>query len=306
MAGLVRIHHPGGGKDAAASALATRQHGVVSRGQLLALGLTARAIEHRLNAGWLHPLHRGVYAVGHRRVSGDGRSMAAVLACGCGALLSHRSGGALWGFRQSTRASHDVIVPRRGGGRPGITLHSVRNRHPDDRAEVAGIPVTSVARTLLDLCDVIRTHQAERAFEDATRLRLLDMRAAQRLVESCSGGRGRGLFARLVAEAAEPPPTRSELERAFLELIRAYGLPLPLVNAMVKGIEVDAYWPNAKVAVELDGYAFHNTRRQLERDREREAILDVARIHVIRLTWSMIHDRPAQTAARVRDALARA
>src|SRR5207302_645130 len=262
------------------------QHGVVAHRQLVELGLGRKAIQYRLAAGRLHRLHLGVYAVGHPRVTGPGRWMAAVLACGDGALLSHRSAGALWGIGSGAGSRVDVTaIGRSRRGHPGITLHQVRGLHPDDRARRDGVPVTSLARTILDLAEVLNRSQLARAFEEAERLQLLDVRAIRRLCERSAGRRGLGPLGNLLSNHMRPlPETRSELERLFVDLCRAAALPPPALNVSVAGFEVDAVWQDRGLVVELDGFAFHRTRAAFERDRARDATLQLAGYRVLRLT----------------------
>jgi predicted transcriptional regulator of viral defense system len=186
------------------------------------LGIGRGAIAHRVAEGRLHRLYRGVYAVGHPTVPGDGRLMAAVLACGEGALASHRNAGAHWGIAPYHGARIDVTTTARGRTGPaGVTVHRVRALHPEDRAVREGIPVTSVARTLLDLAEIVSPRRLERAFEGAERLRVLDAAAVQRLLERSRGRRGlRALRALLAAYCGEVPETRSPLERRFLDFCR--------------------------------------------------------------------------------------
>jgi Transcriptional regulator, AbiEi antitoxin len=251
-----------GPRDGVIASLAARQHGVVGRSQLAQLGFGSGAIHHRVAVGRLHRLHSAVYAVGHTRLTDRGRWMAAVLACGSGALLSHQSAGALWGLRPTSRTSIDVTAPGRTRAlSSGISVHRVRHRHPDDWCVRDRIPVTSVARTLLDLAESVSPTQLRRAFEDADRLELIDMRAIEQLLDRSRGRRGLKPLAALLATHRGPaPPIRSELERLFLDLCHRADLPPPTVNAHVEGLEVDALWPEQRLIVELDGYAFHHDR----------------------------------------------
>jgi very-short-patch-repair endonuclease len=289
-------------RGSAVAELATRQHGVVAKRQLVALGVGPGAIKHRLGVGRLHRVHAGVYAVGHHALGPDGHRMAAVLAYGLDALLSHRDGAALWQLRQTARSRIDVSVPRRGvRDRPGIEIHAVGPWHPDDRATRRGIPVTSVARTLLDLAEVVRPSELERAFEAADRLRLLDMRALDELRARSHGRHGLVLIDALLGETRPPPAdTRSELESSFLALIREAGLPQPATNVLIEGFLVDAVWPEQRLIVELDGEAFHGTRAAFERDRVRDAALQVAGYRVLRITWRRLNNQPAAVIADVR------
>ena len=277
----------------AVAILATRQHGVVCRRQLLALGLGPSAVDRWLAGGALHRMHAGVYAVGHRAIGPHGRWMAAVLACGPDAVLSHASAAALWGLRPTGRAAVDVTAPGRSRhGRAGIAVHRVRRLDPADRAEREAIPVTTVARVLLDLAGVLGPRELERALEAAERLRLLDVGALEATIRR-SPGRRLGRLATAIAEEREPPPVRSELERRFLDVCEDAGLPPPAVNAMVEGLEVDAVWRGSRLVVELDGHAFHGTRAAFERDRERDATLQLAGYRVLRLTHRRLGDPEA-------------
>jgi hypothetical protein len=211
--------------------------------------------------------------------------MAAVLACGDGALLSHQSAGALWELRPSAGTLVDVTAPRSRNAERGIRVHRVRTLDPENRTVRDGIPVTAIPRTLLDLAEAISPTQLQRAFEEADRLGLLDVRAIELLRSRSRGRRGLKPLAALLEEHRGPAPmTRSELERRFLNLCREAGLPLPAVNATVAGMEVDMLWPRGKLVVELDGHAFHSTRAAFERDRVRDGALQQTGHRVLRLT----------------------
>src|SRR3954467_9879235 len=162
--------------------LALSQHGAVAHRQLVGGGLRAGAIQRLIDAGWLHPLHKGVYAVGHRGVSWLGRCMAAVLACGPIALLSHQPAGALWEVRRSSSPVLHVTVTRPRKGPRGVAVHHVRSLHPEDVAEIDGIPVTSLARTLLDNAEVLPLRQVVRMIEEAERREIFDLGAVERLM----------------------------------------------------------------------------------------------------------------------------
>ena len=270
------------------AALAERQHGVVAHGQLLELGLSATGIQRRSAAGRLHRIHRGVYAVGHRRLRGVGRWMAAVLACGPGALLSHRSAGAHLELLPTTRWMIDVTVERHRRGGRGITLHRSQRIAPHDRHEQDSIPVTSVMRTLVDLADVVTRGQLQRAIEAAELHGAFDLRALPDL----RGRRGRGRLESLLEAHTQAVPTRSELERRFVALCRDAGLPSPAVNVIVAGVLVDAVWPEQQLVVELDGYAYHGTRTAFEEDRRRDTTLQLAGHRVLRVTHRRLEEEP--------------
>jgi hypothetical protein len=283
----------------AIGALAEAQHGVVSRRQLAGEGLGQGAIDYRLAIGQLHRIHRGVFAVGHSRLSQHGRWMAAVLSCGTAALLSHRSAGVLWGVAPYSGRWIDVTAPstrRRDRGR--IAVHGCRLA-AEDRAERGGIPVTSVARTLFDLAEIVDARRLERAFESADRLQLLDVNAVDQVVHRNPGRRSLRHLLTLLPSLRPAPATRSELERLFLNVCAEAGLPAPVVNATVAGYEVDAYWPNHDLVVELDGYEFHRSRAAFERDRVRDAALQAAGHRVLRITYRRLVDEPTAIAGLI-------
>ena len=231
-----------------------------------------------------------------------GRWLAAVLASGPGALLSHRSAAALWGLARVGGGRIDVTALRGKRGRPGIALRQVRQLHAEDRGELDGIPVTAVPRTLLDLA--ADGHSRIRKLgEEAERLRLLDMREVERLLANKSGAPGIRALRGALDSLDEAPPTRSALECCFLDICADGGLPAPDVNVVVAGIEVDALWAPASVVVELDGFRFHRTRAAFERDRERDAILLSAGYRVLRLTWRRLHRGRAEVIATLRSLL---
>jgi len=229
--------------DTLITRLADRQHGVVARWQLIALGIHPTVIKRRAADGRLRRVHRGVYAVGP--LDRQGYWMAAVLAGGEGALLSHRDAAALWNLRPTSHTAIDVtVVGTSRRSRRRLTIHSAAEIHPKDRAEVEGIPVTSVARTLLDLAEVVPTDNLRRAYEAAERHGLLDMHAVRELVARSNGRRGlSALLPLLDDDPREAVESKSDLESRFLDLVREAGLPLPQLNVLVDGFPVDAYWP---------------------------------------------------------------
>ncbi len=285
--------------DLGVAELAERQHGAVARRQLLELGLGSRAIDHRVAVGRLHPVHAGVYLVGHRLRSARTRWMAAVLACGPGALLSHRPAADVWHLLPTDSARIHVVADRSTRGPAGIVVHRIRRLHIEDRAERDGIPVTSVARTLLDLAGVVRRRQLERAVETAERHGLFDLHAMERLLASGRGRRGVRMLRSVLRDYREPPFTRSELERMFIALCRGAGLPPPVTNLWVAGGEADATWPDHRLVVELDSRGYHATRAAFERDRRRDTDLQLAGYRVLRVTHRRLEQEPADVAAAV-------
>lgn len=282
-------------------ALAERQHDVMSKRQLEAHGLGRGAIAHRVKLGHLHPIHRGVYAVGRRRLSRYGTWMAAVLAYGDGALLSHRSAAALWGLI-GFRAGPAEVTQRHGKlSRAGLTLHR-REVPEDERAVKARIPVTSVSRTLVDLAAGFDSAQLRRAFEEADRLGLVEMEALKRSCERARGRRGIARLRQLIREAPAPSYPLTPLEGRFLEFHRTHlvDLPAPQVNVSVLDREVDAYWPQHRLVVEMDSWEFHRHRAAFESDRARDIAFRVAGYQVVRLTDRRLKEEPDAVALELR------
>jgi very-short-patch-repair endonuclease len=279
--------------------LASRQHGVASTGQLKALGLTWDDIAYRARTGRLHPIHRGVYAVGHRHLTETALFAAAVLAVGPGTALSHASAAALWGIRTSNLRRVNVTVARRVRSRPGIRIHAVRALQPTDVTRRHGIPITTPARTLLDLADVLPLPALERTVHEAEVQHLVDHRRLRAQLERCNG-RSRNL-ATVIADG--PTPTRSELEDRALDLFKRHGLPKPQTNVHIHGIEVDFLFADAHLVVETDGYRYHSTAFARRNDTDKQARLEAAGYRVIRLTWRQVTERPQETIRRLGRAL---
>jgi very-short-patch-repair endonuclease len=272
---------------------------VVSGEQLRELGFTRGQVRARIEGKRLLPVHRAVYAVGHLDLSLDGRRLAAVLACGPGALLSHRAGGALQGLL-TWAPRLDVTVPTPRKARDGIELHRSRLIHPEDRDQVRGIPVTGVARTLVDLADVLSEARLAKAVHEAEVQRAFDLKAIERVLSRLPGRRGRHRLSRVLA-AYRPDPsfTRSRAERRFLALCERHGLPRPATNVWIGDQEVDAYWEDVGVVVQIDGAEAHNTRVAFREDRARDRRLSALGLRVVRITWADLDDE-AQLADELR------
>jgi very-short-patch-repair endonuclease len=238
----------------------------------------------------LHRLWRGVYAFGHRELRPESRLLAAVLACGPGAVLSHRSAADRWGILPTARAGIDVTVPTQGGRRRrrGIDLHCVRRLDERDVTALDRIPIISAARTLVDLSAVVPDRKLEKAFEQAHVLQLIAPGAIEEALDRAVGRKTAALRRLLAAERSAPTLTRSELEEAFLALCRRGGLPDPEVNVHLHGYEVDFLWRRQKRVVELDGYAFHSGRRAFGRDRRKDIDLELAGFPVTRFTHQQV------------------
>jgi very-short-patch-repair endonuclease len=265
--------------------LASRQYGVVSRRQLLALGFDRGGVERRLEAGRLHRLHRGVYSVGHTIVNGNGRYLAAVLACGPDAVLSHRSAAALWSIRPSAAPRVDVTVPHTSGFRSTAAIVVHRSRRSIEATTCDGIRVTTPGGTLPDLATALPRRDLEKAAETAEALRL------HVLVDPNHPG------ARRLGEATAHDlshTTRSSLEDEFLELCDRNRIPRPLVNHRIAGFEVDFCWLEERLVVETDG-RHHLTRAAFARD----ALLTALGWRVMRFTRTQVRREEAVVAARV-------
>jgi very-short-patch-repair endonuclease len=288
--------------------LAQRQHGVVTRRQLRALGLSDSAVGRRLAAGSLHGLHRGVYAVGHPVLGIRGRYMAAVLACGPAAALSHASAGALWDLRASAASKVDVSVPRTGrrARRSTIRVHRPRALHRTEVTVHHGIPVTTPARTILDLAATLDRRPLERLLDRAETLRLTDVVALGAIARAHPRHRGaQKLRAALEDHTPGTTITKSELEERFLRLCRDHGLPRPRVNTWVEGFEVDFLFAARRVIVETDSWQYHRTREQFDRDRRRDAIHARAGYRTLRFTHTQLTTDARTVAEVLRVALAR-
>lgn len=272
--------------------LADRQNGVVSHRQLIALGYTHKVIRGLVAYGFLQPLFKGVYAVGRRQVTPNGYRMAAVLACKPPAYLSHFSAAAVWEI-WSSRSKPDVTVVQKRRSLPKIRVHYTSVLHPQDITTRDGIPVTSVARTLLDLAADLTPTRVRKAVDEAARRGLLDLLALDRAIGRSPKRRGTAKLRAILSAYRPPPDTHSQLETAFWELIRDAGIPRPQVNVMVAAIEVDFYWPATKLVVELDSRRYHSSPHEFENDRLRDAKLLRVGCRTMRVTHArMRDDRP--------------
>jgi hypothetical protein len=283
------------------SELAARQHGIVAYRQLIDGGLSPSGIHRLIEAGWLHPLHKDVYALGHRAVSWLGRCLAAVLASGPRAVLSHQPAAGLWEVRRSSSPVLHVTAPRPRKGPQGLKVHRVRSLHPEDMTRLNGIPVTSLARTLLDCAEVLPLRQVVRMIEEAERRQIFDLGAIERLLERSHGRHGiKPLRVALAEVHGEPQRTNSGWERDLLDFCDEFGIPRPELNVIVAGFEVDALWGSVKLVIELDSWAHHRGRTAFENDRAKIATLQLAGYVVLPLTWRRLEREPEVVAAMIR------
>jgi very-short-patch-repair endonuclease len=295
-----------GGIDRRVGALAARQHGVVGRWQLDLLGIGRGPVQRRLERGILHVLHRGVYAYGHRALTVEARWMAAVLAGGPGAVLSHRTAGQLWGIMPRAATATEVTRPGFFRPRPGIVCH--RAALPaDEMGEVLDIPVTSVARTQFDLAGVLSKRGLERAMHEAEVQRLTDTLSLWDLLARYPRRRGAANLRAVLGAKAPAGITQTELEERFVEFLDAQGLPRPRLNATlpIRGqlLRPDCMWPRQRLLVELDGREAHDTSRAFESDRRRDRVLLAEGWSSTRITWRQLCDEPATIAADLRGLL---
>lgn len=288
------------GEPESLAELAKRQHGIVSVRQLTGRHGYSRSGVHRaVAAGYLHRLHRGVFAVGHTNISLQGHCLAAVLASGPQSLLSHVSAAWLWDLTNTSPLPADVTTPIHRKPRPPIRLHEARLITADDRALREGIPVTALPRTLLDLAATVRFDWLEKMVERSEELEIFDLRAVEDLLARTVGHHGHKRLRRAISLYQPSSFTRSGLEKRWLELVLAAGLPQPRMNYVEHGFELDCYWPEYRFVVELDVFETHGTRAAFERDRKRQEDLLLAGIAMTRVTGPRLEREPDEVIRRV-------
>jgi very-short-patch-repair endonuclease len=285
--------------------LASRQHGVVSRRQLLDAGFGPRAIDRRVESGVLRRLHRGVYLVGPLAPPLAGE-MAATLVCGDHAWLSHPTAGHLWSltpYLPKPRLIH-VTVTRGDPRRRGVRAHRTRHLPKDETTTFKGIPITTPARTLLDLAPRLNPRQLERSLAEGIRTNRLRPSTLTPLLARHPGRPGVPALRRLL-ESGDPAFTRREAEERFLALVREAELPPPEANASLGPYEIDFLWRDERLAVEIDSWTFHGDRHAFEADRRRDADLASWGFRVIRVTWRQMEETPTAVVARLASAMCR-
>jgi very-short-patch-repair endonuclease len=284
--------------------LVARQEGVVTHAQLAKLGVGRRTLDRWLASGRLRAVHRDVYGFGPRPLTKRGKWLAAVLAMGPGAFLSHESAAALWGLAGDRPKVH-VNAPRgrqvRPGRRSGIKVHRCKFA-ADEVTAHDGIPVSTVARTLFDLAERSAPHELKSAWDEADRLKRLRVPEVACVYEL---GRGRrraraALKPFLLAEARYVEDTASPLEDRFAAFVVDHRLPPPQTNVFIDGDEVDVLWPEARLIVELDSWEFHAHRAAFEKDRNRDTDHLLADYRTIRVTHGRLSDEPERLAAQIR------
>lgn len=279
--------------------LATRQYGVITGRQLNELGYSETAIKRAVATGRLHAWHRSVFAVGHQGLNPHGLCLAAVLFRGEGALISHQSAIWLWGMERKLEIPVHVSVRWRGHGQNGIGLHHCPALRAEDMVETERLPVTGVARTLLDYASEAKPFRLERAIDQADRLDLLDLAAIDRITEEVRGHRGRVRLLRAMTIYREKGFTRSGGEKRMLAALADVGVRRPLVNNFIEGYELDFFWEEERLVVELDSWEHHRSRRSFEEDRDRQEKLSMAGIETIRITGTRLRREPRKVAKRI-------
>lgn len=284
---------------------------MVTHRQLIALGIRGSAVTRRVKTGRLQRIYRGVFAVGHTPRTAEARWIGAVMASGRGAVLSHLDAAALWRIYDGGGAQIHVTTASRSSRKvPGIQVHRARRLDPDDVTVRNGIPVTTVARTLVDLTDLLGSDRILRAVREAEFLRLLDLEALDAAVQRARGRRRLGALHMAMAAHTPGQIVRDELEHRFLELVRAAGLPFPETNVRIRVrgrlYEIDCLWREQRVAVELDGRAAHARTMAFENDRARDAALNAFGLRPLRFTWRRVTRESAEVIAELEDTLAQA
>ena len=288
------------------AALAARQHGALTFRQLLEAGLSLAGIDRRLRSGRMSRLYRGVYLVVPYPLEHTA-DMAAVLASRGGAL-SHLSGGWLWEVLRAPARPPEVEVSVVGnrGRPPGIRIHRVSRLGDEERTQRHGIPVTSIGRTLVDLAAVIGRRELEAAVARALRDGLVTPEALARLPTQYRHYRRVAALKAVLQLPGGPQLTRSAAEETMLALVREARLPAPECNVSIGPYELDLLWRRAKVAVEVDGFAYHGSRRRFEGDRRRDAVLAARGLTVLRLSWRQITEERTATAVQIGQVLLQA
>jgi very-short-patch-repair endonuclease len=286
--------------------LAGRRRGIVTRAELLGAGIHPDQIKRWRNRGLLHPLFHGVYAVGHTALVPLAREHAALLACGPKAILSHFTAAHLWGLRPSPPPTIDLTLVG-GHCRPkrGVRIHLVSQLDRRDLRRREGLPLTSPARTIIELAAYVSFDELDRLVAEARANRLVRPGELQAALDRAKYRRGVARMRAFLADETEPDFTRSKGERRLLDLLRQSRLPQPRSNRRAAGYEVDFLWEAEKLVVEFDGYRFHGHRRAFEHDRRKDVDLASAGYQVLRFTWRQLTEEPLVVIAAIARALGR-
>ena len=281
------------------------QHGIATRAQLLRRGLASHTIDRMVSAGRVIVLRRGLYQIGPQP-AGRAAETVAVLACGPAGRISHGSAAVYHGVLDATNAQRavEVTVPRDNRRRiEGVRLHRVRDLFPDEVTILDGIPITTPARTLLDIAETMTSREVEQALATAHRKGLVTREEMRTMVERHPRHRGAPLLRRLLDAEGDPAFTRSRAEERLLDIVRSGRLPQPELNVRLLGHEVDFLWREARVVAEVDGYAFHSSKESFAADRRRDAELAAGGYRILRFTWSDVTEARLATVVRLAQAL---
>lgn len=305
-AAICRFVQLNGGGERALAWVAAQQLGLISAPQLRLAAVGYGLVESRCARGMMQRLHRGVYLVGPAPLHPGAPELAGVLACGPGALISGRSGAALWGLATPPPDCVELtVIGRNIRSRAGLKVHRKKWLDEADRTVKAGIPVTAPARTLVDFAAAATYEELEYAVAEAKVLGLLSDRRIVAAIDRAPQAAGVATLRRILASPGGPAFTRSDAERQLLRLIREGELPIPSVNARVRGRELDFLWPAQRLATEVDGHRYHGHRLAFERDRKRDAALVASGYRVLRFTWRQIMEEPLLVIANLARALER-
>ncbi len=292
-------------QERAIGEIAGRQDNVITREQLLHLGVGRGAIAHRLGDGLLQRMHQGVYLIGPAPPTAMARARAASLVCGEGAVLSHRTAAEIWGLVPPAGGEvHVTVTGRNPGRRPGIRLHRVIELARFEVAAKRGLAVTSPARTICDLAGTESIWVTEEALSEARTRRLVADRQLLSVIERAPTRRGSAVVRALLRSEAESGYTRSAAERRMRKLLAAAKLSLPLVNVPLLGYVADFLWSRERLIVEVDSYKFHGTRAKFEGDRRRDLVMTAAGYRVVRVTWRQMREEALFVVARIAQAIA--
>lgn len=309
MAAILGLVHSGVGSARLVAWIAARQLGLITTEQLIAAGVGRGSIRWRLAHGALHRVFRGVYLVGHSVPAPGAIEFAAILACGSGAVVSHRSAAGLWRIAPPATGEIEVTVAGRDcRSRPGLRVHQAQDLAGLDRRTKNGIPVTAPARTAIDYAATSSYEEAERAIAEAFALRLLTEPQLRAAINRAPNRAGVAQVQAILGQPGGPRRTRSDGERAMLSLIRAAKLPVPLTNHPIGGYNADFFWPEVGLIVEVDGGDFHRPRPAFERDHRRDIVHKDAGHEVLRVSGQHLDQEPlylAAVIARAYDRLSR-
>jgi very-short-patch-repair endonuclease/predicted transcriptional regulator of viral defense system len=294
------------GREIAIAWVAARQLGLITVGQLNAAGVGRGSIARRAANVQLHQVFRGVYLVGHPVPLAGALELAGVLACGEGAVVSHHSAARLWGLTKTSPGEVEVtIVGRDCRSRKGLRVHTVKRLGARDRGRRSGIPITSAARTVIDVCATAVYEEAERVIAEASALKLTGEQQILAAADRAPNRAGVARIRAVLGQPGGPRRTRSDGERALLRLIRAARLPVPATDVPLLGFTADFLWPEHRLIVELDGYPAHGHRAAFERDHRRDVVHRDAGYEVLRFTGRQLEQEPFYVLAVIARALDR-